>query len=276
VTLLRIGDLPDPLVAPVLLVAFDGWVDAAGASSGAVEFLADGGRRVATFDDDVLFDYRSRRPTLDIVDGTLHRLQWPALQIDHRSIGGRDLLILHGPEPDFRWKQLGDAIGEFCLRVGVVQWVSLGAIPAAVAHTRPVAVLANASRDGLLHQAETKGPPGLLRVPSAALSSIELPIAEMGIPTVGFYAQVPHYIGGPYAAASVSLLSHLSRHLGVEFDVAVLKEEADAQRQRLDAAVAGDDDVREILTRLEQADEELPSGDELAAEIERFLRGQGD
>ena len=274
--LLRIGELPDDLVAPVLVVAFDGWVDAAGASSAAAEFLADGGRPVATFDDDALFDYRSRRPTLDIIDGTLHRLMWPALQIHHRSIGGRDVLILHGPEPDFRWKELGDAVGEFCLRAGVVQWVSLGAIPAAVPHTRPVPILANASRDGLLHETETKGPPGLLRVPSAALSAIELPVSET-IPTVGFYAQVPHYIGGPYAAASVSLLRHLARHLGVEIDLAPLTEEADEQRQRLDAAVAGDEDVRDILTRLEQTDdEELPSGDELAAEIERFLRGQAD
>ena len=274
--LLRIGELPDDLVAPVLVVAFDGWVDAAGASSAAAEFLADGGRPVATFDDDALFDYRSRRPTLDIIDGTLHRLMWPALQIHHRSIGGRDVLILHGPEPDFRWKELGDAVGEFCLRAGVVQWVSLGAIPAAVPHTRPVPILANASRDGLLHETETKGPPGLLRVPSAALSAIELPVSET-IPAVGFYAQVPHYIGGPYAAASVSLLRHLARHLGVEIDLAPLTEEADEQRQRLDAAVAGDEDVRDILTRLEQTDdEELPSGDELAAEIERFLRGQAD
>jgi PAC2 family protein len=275
-TLLRIGEVPDDLVAPVLIVAFDGWVDAAGASSGAAEFLADGAARVVTFDDDILFDYRSRRPTLDIIDGTLHRLEWPELEIDHRTIDGRDLLILHGPEPDFRWRQLADAIGEFCVRIGVLQWISLGAIPAAVAHTRPVPILANASRDGLLHEAESKGPPGLLRVPSAALSSIELPIAEMGIPTVGFYAQVPHYIGGPYAAASASLLRHLGRHLGVDLDVAALEDEAAAQRQRLDAAVAADDDVREILARLEQTADEIPSGDELAAEIERFLRGQAD
>jgi hypothetical protein len=139
-----------------------------------------------------------------------------------------------------------------------------------------VPVLASASRDGLLHEAETKGPPGLLRVPSAALSAIELPVSETGVPTVGFYAQVPHYIGGPYAAASVSLLRHLARHLGVELPVQDLSEEADAQRQRLDAAVEADDDVREILQRLEQTNEEIPSGDELAAEIERFLRGQGD
>jgi hypothetical protein len=276
-TLLRIGALPDTLVAPVLVVAFDGWVDAAGASSAAAEHLADGGVPVVSFDDDRLFDYRSRRPTLDIIDGTLHRLQWPALKIHHRAIGGRDLLILHGPEPDFRWQALGDAVGEFCLRAGVVEWISLGAIPAAVPHTRPVPVLATASRDGLLHEAEAKGPQGLLRVPSAALSSIELPVTELGVPAVGFYAQVPHYVGGPYAAASVSLLRHLSRHLGVELPMEELEQEQEAQRLRLDAAVAADEDVQEILQRLEQStEEELPSGDELAAEIERFLRGQAD
>ena len=99
----------------------------------------------------------------------------------------------------------------------------------------------------------------------------------MGVPAVGFYAQVPHYVGGPYAAASVSLLRHLSRHLGVDLPFEELEQEADAQRQRLDAAVAADEDVQEILQRLEQStEEELPSGDELAAEIERFLRGQTD
>jgi predicted ATP-grasp superfamily ATP-dependent carboligase len=185
------------------------------------------------------------------------------------------VLVLHGPEPDFRWKELGGELSAFCLNAGVMQWISLGAIPAAVPHTRPVPVLATASRDGLLNEHDTKGPPGLLRVPSAALSSVELPVSEAGVPAVGFYAQVPHYVGGPYAAASVSLLRHLSRHLGIEIPMAELEDEADAQRARLDAAVAADDDVRELLERMEQSDdEELPSGDDLAAEIERFLRDQ--
>ena len=273
--LLRIEALPEDLVAPVLVGAFDGWVDAAGASSAATEHLAAGGTVVATFDDDTLFDYRSRRPTLDIIDGTLHKLIWPAITIHRRSIDGRDVLVLHGPEPDFRWKELGGELSAFCLQAGVMQWISLGAIPAAVPHTRPVPVLATASREGLLNEHDTKGPPGLLRVPSAALSSVELPVTEAGVPAVGFYAQVPHYVGGPYAAASVSLLRHLARHLGIEIPLAELEEEADAQRARLDAAVAADDDVRELLEQMEQNDdEELPSGDDLAAEIERFLRDQ--
>jgi proteasome assembly chaperone (PAC2) family protein len=267
--------LPDDLVAPVLVAAFDGWVDAAGAASAAADRLADAGSLVATFDADVLYDYRSRRPVLDIIDGTLMRLEWPSLQLHRVPVGGRDLLVLHGAEPDFRWRELGDDLLDLCLRLGVVQWVSLGAIPAAVPHTRPVNVLATASAQGLLHEAEVQGPPGLLRVPSACLSAIELAVAG-AIPAVGFFAQVPHYVGGPFAAATLSLLQHLARHLSIELPLDDLEDEATQQRQRLDVAVEADDDVREILERLQEAsEEEIPSGDELAAEIERFLRGQG-
>src|SRR3954453_19165333 len=133
--------LPDGLVAPVVVVAFDGWVDAAGASSAATEHLAAGGTLVPTFDHDTLFAYPSPRPTPAIIDGPLQKLIWPAITIHRRSIGGRDVLVLHGPEPDFRWKELGGELSAFCLQAGVMQWVSLGAIPAAVPHTRPVPVL---------------------------------------------------------------------------------------------------------------------------------------
>ena len=277
VSLFREEELPDrPLAAPALIAAFDGWVDAAGASSAATERLAAGGDLVGTFDADILFDYRSRRPVLDVVDGTPTRLTWPALELHRAEVGGRDLLVLHGAEPDFRWHELGRDVLELSLRFGVVQWVSLGAIPAAVPHTRPVTVLATASGEGLLQSGHVQGPPGLLRVPSACLSALELAVSGSGLPAVGFYAQVPHYIGGPYAAGTLALLQHVARHLSLSLPLVELEEEAQTQRRRLDAAVEADDDVREILQRLEQArDEEIPSGDELAAEIERFLRTQG-
>jgi len=211
-----------------------------------------------------------------VVDGTLARLEWPELTVRSVEAGGRHLLILTGPEPDYHWRQMGTDVLDLCLRVGVVQWVSLGAIPAAVPHTRPVPVMATASAEGTLHEAETKGPPGLLRVPSAGLSAMEVVVSGSGIPAVGFYAQVPHYVGGPYAAATLALLQHLSRHLRIELPLDALNEDAMTQRERLDAAVAGDDDVRAILLQLESAsEEELPSGDDLAAEIERYLRNEG-
>jgi hypothetical protein len=263
------------IAAPVLVAAFDGWVDAAGAASAAADHLARGGELVVSFQDDVLYDYRSRRPVLDIIDGTLMRLEWPMLEMHRTQVEGRELLVLHGPEPDFHWRDLGEDLLEACLRLGVTQWISIGAIPAAVAHTRPVPVLATATADDLLHQGETKGPAGLLRVPSAFLSAVEMSVTGAGVAGVGFYAQVPHYVGGPYAAGTVSLLEHLGRHLEVALPMGSLPDDALQQRTRLDQAVQADDDVREILERLESmSDEQLPSGDDLASEIERFLRGE--
>lgn len=275
-TLFRLRDDLPTLSAPVLIGAFDGWIDAGGAASGAAARLAEGAEPIATSDADSLFDYRSRRPVLDVVDGTLANLDWPELSIARRSEGGRDLLVLYGPEPDFRWRELGEQVMETAVRLGVVQWVSLGAIPAAVPHTRAVNVFGTASSEGLLHDDVEQGPQGLLRVPAAALSVIEMAVGGAGIPTVGFYAQVPHYVGGSFAAGSIGLLEHLGRHVGVDLPLGSLPEEAIAQRERLDTAVGGDDDAREYLERLETiaGDEPVPSGDELASEIERFLQGE--
>jgi PAC2 family protein len=267
----------EPFVAPVLIGAFDGWIDASGAATMAATTLGETGDVVARFDADALYDYRARRPVLDVVDGTLTRLEWPELVLRSVEAGGRHLLILTGPEPDYRWRQLGTDVLDLCLRVGVVQWVSMGAIPAAVPHTRPVPVLATASKSGLLHDDEVQGPQGLLRVPGAALSTLELAVSGTGIPAVGFFAQVPHYVGGPYAAASIALLEHLGRHLGVDLPLGSLVDDAQEQRDRLDAAVAADEDAAGYLQRLEAlaGDERIPSGDELASEIERFLSETG-
>ena len=265
-----------PFVAPVMVGAFDGWIDASGAATAAAGLLAESGEVVARFDADALYDYRARRPVLDVVDGTLARLEWPELTVRSVEAGGRHLLIMTGPEPDYHWRQLGTDVLDLCLRAGVVQWVSLGAIPAAVPHTRPVPVLATASRDGLLHEDEAQGPQGLLRVPGAALSTLELAVSGTGIPAVGFFAQVPHYVGGPFAVASIALLEHLGRHLGVELPLGALVGEAQEQRDRLDAAVAADDDAAGYLQRLESlsGEDRLTSGEELAGEIERFLSEQ--
>jgi hypothetical protein len=276
VSLVRSSSEPG-FAAPVILAAFDGWIDAAGAASGAAQLLWADGTVIATFENDVIFDYRSRRPVLDVVDGTLNDLTWPELAVRHARHGGRDLLVLSGPEPDFRWRELREAVSGLAMRLGVVEWVSLGAIPAAVAHTRPVPVLATASAPGLLKEGEQQGPQGLLRVPSAALSVIEMAVSRAGIPSVGFYAQVPNYVAGPYAAASIALLEHAGRHLGVDLPLGQLTKDAHTQRSNLDALVAAQPDARDYLERLEQmSGAEIASGDELASEIERFLREQGN
>jgi hypothetical protein len=278
VPLYRLADHIPQLRDAVLVASFDGWVDAAEAASGAVARVAgEAAAAVATFDPDALFDYRSRRPVLDVQDGRLSELRWPELTIRHARLGERDVLVFSGAEPDLRWGELATDAVDLVRRLNVTEWVSLGAVPGAVAHTRPVPVMATASEEGLLD--EPAGPEGLLRVPSAALSVLEMAVTEAGTPAVGFYAQVPPYASIGYAAASIALVQRFARHLGVAIDVEPLVEEEREQRARYDAAVAGDAMLRETVARLESAagdieSEQLPSGDDLAREIERFLRRQ--
>jgi hypothetical protein len=274
----REPDLPD-FDAPVLVAALDGWVDAAGAASAAAVHLAGEGGLVARFIGDELFDYRSRRPVLDLVDGALTRLDWPELAVRHVRAGDRDLLVLYGAEPDLRWEALAEDVVSLARSLGVSEWVSLGAIPAAVPHTRPVPIMATASDDGLLRNGENRGPQGILRVPAAALSVLEMAASAAGIPAVGFFAQVPPYAGGGYTAASVALLEHLGRHVGVTLDVAELRALAEVEARRMDAAAASDPETHRIVAQLEAVGEDLnrplPTGEEIASEVERFLAGLG-
>lgn len=277
VSLFRLVD-PGDLAAPTIVAAFDSWVDAGSASSTAAAILADGARRVAAFDGDRLFDYRARRPTLEIADGRLTSLTWPELTVRATQAGGQDLLVLTGGEPDYRWREFADSVVELCLRLGVASWVSLGAIPAAVPHTRPVPILGTASGPDLLRGGVAPGPDGLLRVPGACISVLEMAVAAAGIPAVGYFAQVPHYVSGPYPPAAVALLRALGTHLGVELPMAALEQEARQLRTRLDAAAALEETTRTYVERLESMvdEERLPSGEELIGEIERFLRERGN
>ena len=270
------GD-PGDLVAPVIVGAFDGWVDAGSAATTALAQLVEDAPSIATFDSDQLFDYRSRRPTLEIVDGRLSDLAWPSLAIRRATVGERDLLVLVGPEPDDRWQAFADAVVEIARQTGAVEWISLGAIPAAVPHTRPVPILGTSSEPGRLRGDIQPGPPGILRVPAATISVLEMAMAEAGIPAVGYFAQVPHYVSGPYPAASLALAEALGRHLGVDIPLGDLAEEAAQLRDRLDAATSLEETTRTYVERLESMVDEqrLPSGDELISEIERFLREGG-
>ena len=276
-SLYRIEDALPSLDGPIVIAAMDGWVDAGSAATSALAVLADGAMPIATFDADALFDYRSRRPTLEIRDGRLSSLAWPALILRFVRVGERDILILSGAEPDDRWHTLADAVVELMERLDVRGWISLGAIPAAVPHTRPVPILGTESSPGLLRGGVQAGPTGLLKVPAAALSMLEMAAAAGGIPAVGYFAQIPHYVTGPYATAAVALLRALERHLDVELPRGDLSDEARALRVRLDAAAAADESTHAYVGRLEVMVDESrqPEGDDLITEIERFLRGRG-
>jgi hypothetical protein len=193
------------------------------------------------------------------------------------TVGERDLLILAGAEPDDRWQAFSLAVVELAHQLGVAEWISLGSIPAAVPHTRSVPIIGTTSEPGRLRGDVRPGPAGLLRVPAAAISVLEMAMAAGGIPAVGYFAQVPHYVSGPYPGASVELLSALGRHLGVILPSGDLVDEARQLRTRLDTATALEETTRAYVERLEaMVDEErLPSGDDLIGEIERFLREGG-
>jgi proteasome assembly chaperone (PAC2) family protein len=277
VTLYRLRRQLPELTAPAVVVALDGWVDAGSAATNAAAILARGGRVVATFDADAIFDYRARRPTLEIVHGRPRNLAWPELTIRFSKVGDRDLLVLTGAEPDYRWHELASDVVALAARFGVGQWISLGAIPAAVPHTRSVPILGTESRAGLLQGGVLPGPQGVLRVPAAAISVFDISVAKAGIPSVGYFAQIPHYVSGDYPQASIELLRALGRHLDLELDVGHLPEEARLMRVRLDAAASREETTREYVERLETLVDEarLPSGDDLISEIERFLREGG-
>ena len=268
---------PDDLKDPAVIAAFDGWVDAGSAATNALKQLSLGGDLVVEFDGDQLFDFRSRRPTLEIQDGKPERLTWPALTIRRKRLEGRDLLVFTGAEPDFKWRRFAADLVEIARQLDVTEWISLGAIPAAVPHTRPVPILGTASRPGLLKGDVQAGPEGLLRVPAACISVVDMAISRSGIPTVGYFAQIPHYISGEYPGAAAELLRAVGRHLDMEMAEGDLPEEARALRKRLDTAAALDENTRNYVERLEGMVDEsrLPAGDDLIADIERFLRDQG-
>ena len=277
----RLVDELPPLQEPVLIASFDGWVDAAEAASSAVGLLAAEATLIATFDPDAIFDYRSRRPVLDVIDGRLSALHWPEFAIRHTSMGDRDLLVFTGAEPDLRWRELADDVAGLCTALGVAQWISIGSVPGAVAHTMPVPVMTTASEDDLLAAGTARGPAGLLRVPSAVLSALEMAVSAAGIPSVGFFAQVPPYASIGYAAASIALLERVAGHLEIDIPMEGLREEEREQFARYDAAVRSDAMLKQTVEQLENVagdidEERLPSGDDLAREIERFLRGRAE
>ena len=276
VALYEIDD-PGPLRRPALIVGLDGWVDAGSAATVAAGLIAQGRPVVATFDADRIFDYRARRPTLDIEDGRLHELTWPEFRIRLRRDDERDLLVLTGPEPDYRWPRLAGAVVEVARSFGVTEWISIGAIPAAVPHTRSVPILGTASQPGLLRGDIRPGPQGLLRVPAALVSVLEMAAADAGLAAVGYFAQVPHYVSGPYPPAALALHRAVAIHVGLALETGDLVEESEQLRTRLDAATAADKNTRGYVERLESMvdEERLPSGDDLISEIEQFLRDQG-
>lgn len=268
---------PGALTAPVLVVAFDGWVNAGNAGTTAADALAGDGDEIVTFDADALFDFRDTRPTFDFRQGVMEAIGWPRVTIRRRTVDGRDLLVLSGTEPSLAWNRLTAAVVELAGRFGVTEHVSLGGIPWAAPHTRPVTIITTGSSPDRIPPSDDH-PEGLLRVPASAVSAVELAVARSGVPTIGFWARVPNYLGTAFHAAALALVARFGRHLEIELPTLELATEAAEQLIQIDAVVAARPDVRTLVEQLENLVDGQPpvTGEQIAAEIERFLRSGGE
>ncbi len=271
----------------VLVMCLEGWIDAGvGAAAAMAALLASGqAEPVIRFDNDALLDHRARRPVMRIVDGVNTGLTWPQIELrGGHDDAGRDVLFLVGPEPDLLWGAFTAEVVRVSQQLGVRLAVGLGAFPAPVPHTRPVRLATTSTVPELAHRIGYV--PGTLDVPAGVQAALEVAFGAAGIPAVGLWARVPHYVSAmPYPAASAALIDGLADVAGLQLDSQDLRASAERSRVKIDELIANSDEHRQLVAQLEaQMDAEepasaslsgpLPSGDELAAELERFLRGE--
>ena len=273
---------------PVLVISLEGWVDAGlGASAAMTSLLsASSTELVATFDGDLLIDQRARRPVARIVDGITTSLTWPEIQL-RAGVDrvGHDVLYLVGPEPDVHWGAFVAAVVELAHHYDVRLDVGMGAFPAPAPHTRPVRLAATAPQSSarLLDQVGLVA--GELEVPAGVISAIELAFDDSGIDMMTLWARVPHYVAAmPFPQASAALVEGLAGIAGLSFDSTDLLSAADSSRRQVDELIASNAEHTAMVRALEATQdategntlgvEQLPTGDELAAELEQFLRGE--
>lgn len=278
---------------PLLVIVLEGWIDAGYAAATAAQTLLQGldTYPVATFDADSLLDHRARRPILHLVDGVNTGMSWPGIELRGATDeNGRDLLLLLGSEPDHSWRAFTEAALGLAQDLGTRMVIGLGAYPATVPHTRPVTMSVTASSDDLAAAS------GLLRgsldVPAGVQAAIEHRSGELDIPAMGLWAQVPHYVTGDgtfYHAAALALLERLAHTGGMVLPTGTLADDAAVTRSRIDTALAANPEHLTMLHNLETYYDEqvaqgtgtgtggpIPTADELAAEVEQFLRDQGN
>ena len=274
------------LERPVLIAAFTGWNDAAEAASVASATLRDSweAQRFGAFDAEEFFDYQATRPQIKLVEGVTRTMEWPenhlyATASNLEAAGGRGAVLLSGPEPSFRWRSFCAAVIELARELNVELVVTMGALLADVPHSRSVSVAANSQDPALieglgLSASRYEGPTGITGVLHRAC-------AEGGLPSVSFWASVPHYLPAiPSAPAALALLESLSGLLGVEVDTSDLERGASAYQEQVSAAVSQDSDLASYVRMLEdrfdsqvdQGPKDLPTGDDLARELESYLR----
>lgn len=275
---------------PVLVHGLEGYSDAGHAVKLATTHLRESleTELVASFAVDELIDYRSRRPTMTFKSNHFSDYDAPELNLYAlKDTAGTPFLLLAGMEPDLKWERFTTAVRLLAEQLGVRRTIGLNSIPMAVPHTRPLGVTAHSSNPDLV--GENEGWPGELKIPGSASSLLELRMNQHGHESMGYSVHVPHYLSqADYPAAAETLLEHLGEIADLELPLAALGEAAARVREQVDAQVTGNEEVESVVRALERqydtyvtaqerqssllaTENELPSGDELGAEFERFL-----
>lgn len=279
---------------PVLIHALEGFLDAGNAANLAARHLLSmsAGRVVASFEIDDFYDYRARRPPMTFSENHYESYEAPRLVVRlNHDTAGTPYLLLAGPEPDMHWEGFAQAVRTVVEHFAVRLTISMGAVPMAVPHTRPVMLTNHATSLGLMVQENVWR--GEIRIPASAQSLLELRLGEWGHDAMGFVAHIPHYIAQfDYPLASVAMLEAVAGVAGLEWELDAIRQAGEAKLIEISTQIADSDEVREVVLGLERqydafrrpaaddgsvlplADEkDLPTGEELGAEFERFLAG---
>ncbi len=286
-----------------MVCAFQGWNDAGDAASSAVSFLASAldARRFARIDSEEFYDFQANRPTIRFTEGAhsapreateatgsvgagAREITWPTVEIFEASAprAPRDLVLVQGVEPSLRWRAFASNIVDLAEALGVQVVVSLGALLGDVPHTRPVAMTGHASDAALLERLGIQG--SSYEGPTGIVGVLHTACAHAGLPSASLWASVPHYVAAASnPKAALALLRRVEVLIGVSVDVTELESSAADYERQVGLAVRSDPDIQAFVERLEQAadshehsaPEELPSGDILASEFQRFLRQRG-
>jgi hypothetical protein len=243
---------------------------------------------VASFDTELLIDQRARRPIARLENGVTTELTWPAIRVTAgKDRVGADIVYLTGPEPDFLWPTFIEAVVGLVRTLQVRTVVGLGAFPAPTPHTRPVKLASTVPPQSADLVGRVGTVQGTLEVPAGVQAALEVALGQAEVPVIGLWARVPHYVSAmPYPEASAALIEGLCAVTGLVLDSSSLRRAGDDSRRQVDELIGANPEHLDMVRRLEMAldseqaaapglDMNVPSGDEIAAELEQFLRGEG-
>jgi predicted ATP-grasp superfamily ATP-dependent carboligase len=269
-----------------MVCAFKGWNDAGDAASSAVSFLGSAleAKRFARIDSEEFYDFQANRPCIRFDDSDKREISWPSVEVFEARAprAPRDIVLVQGVEPSMRWRTFCAQIVDLAEALGVQVVVSLGALLGDVPHTRPVAMTGHASDAGLLERLGIQ--PSSYEGPTGIVGVLHTTCAQAGLPSASLWAAVPHYVAAAAnPKAALALLRRVEVLIGVSVDVSELESAAGDYERQVGLAVQSDPDIQAFVERLEQAadsedegeDEDVPSGDMLAREFQRFLRQRG-